>query len=392
MKHKVTLITSFFNSVLHPNRAPYNDQLFFHLNDQIDLNVICPLPWTEVLRAKKQGKELPAFNRTLNWKGIPVAHPIYFSIPLVGHLINGLLYYLSFGPSFKRMNPRNPELIYSSWAYPDAYASMLLARKNNLPLIMRVHGSDVNVLLSRRDMREKILEMFAYASAIVSPSLALKNVIVEAGIPEDKIHVIYSGVDKSKFFPTNKSACIEKLGLKKDVKRIIYVGNLKVAKGITDLLQAIAILKEQRSNFELVVIGKGEDLAEVEQIIKDRKLAAHVKLVGEMPHSKLNDWMNASDCLCLPSHAEGMPNVILEAFATGISVVATDVGGISEVLSAEGDNLMKPRDVSKIAKALQHALFERKQTMVPMFNIESYDEVSQRVLSLIDQVCDAKKK
>lgn len=383
---KVTLLTSFFSTPIHTNRAPYNEQLFLRLKESLALNIVRPIVWTDLLRADKSGAGRTA-DFPAEWNGIPICYPTYFALPVIGHAVNGLLYFLSVWRSFVRTGSTESDLVYSSWAYPDAYAAMLLAKRYRKPLILRVHGSDVNVLLNRQDMRHKILEVFQYAHAIVSPSAELKRLICEAGIPASKVHVVYSGVDKTRFYPKEKQQCEQLLNLEVGKKRILYVGNFKQQKGVLDLVKAASILAQSHGDFELVLVGKGEDRPQLEALIGSSGITHQVNLVGEVNHEDLNNWMNASTCLCLPSYAEGMPNVVLEALCTSTRVVATDVGGIAEVLPAGNKNLMEPADVNRLAEALEMALYGELDPIRPLFEIESYAEVTQRILGLIDAAC-----
>jgi len=114
-------------------------------------------------------------------------------------------------------------------------------------------------------------------------------------------------------------------------KRVLFVGNLLDIKGVDHLLSAWQTLiskYELSFEIELIIIGDGPQWEKLQKQAQEFGISNSVKFLGTKPHSEIADWMRSSDCLCLPSHSEGMPNVVLEALACGIPVVATNVGEI----------------------------------------------------------------
>ena len=81
-------------------------------------------------------------------------------------------------------------------------------------------------------------------------------------------------------------------------------------------------------------------------------LADHVLLVGARPHREIPDWIAAGDVLCLPSHQEGCPNVVLEALACGRPVVASRVGAVPELMDESCGALVSPKEPAELAAAL----------------------------------------
>ena len=90
--------------------------------------------------------------------------------------------------------------------------------------------------------------------------------------------------------------------------------------------------------------------------IKAANMETVIHLVGQVDHADLADWMNAADFLCLPSHSEGLPNVLLEAFSCGLPVVASAVGGIPEIVNENNGRLVPPGDSAALAKAITETL------------------------------------
>jgi glycosyltransferase involved in cell wall biosynthesis len=381
----ITLITSYFASPIHTNRAPYNEQLFLKLRKSTRVNIIRPISWVEALATKKA--DLKAIGDHADWNDIPACYPRYYFIPRFGHSLSGIMYYLSIYRAFHKQG-RIPDVFYSSWAYPDSYAAMMLAKKHSRPLVMSVLGSDINVLSKRSDMRDKIYEVLSYAGAIFSPSQALKDLVVALGVDRSKVHVVHSGIDAERFYPMDKQSCEAQLSITENIKRVVYIGNFKVAKGTIDFLKGVAKIFSHRQDFEAVLIGRGEDDALVKATIEELNIGKVVRYVGEVDHKNLNTWINASDCLCLPSYAEGLPNVILEALKTQTNVVATNVGGIPEAIKDSENYLFEPGDISALTEKLSSALFDPDYRTEAGFPIGSYDDMADQVLQLIQAVYD----
>jgi teichuronic acid biosynthesis glycosyltransferase TuaC len=156
------------------------------------------------------------------------------------------------------------------------------------------------------------------------------------GVEPSRVDVVYNGVDAKLFFPRDRAAARVRLGLPLDKKIVLYVGRLEKEKGVIDLLEAWhGVFKQTPTmNAELVLVGNGSARAEAETY--QSHLNGGIRLTGARPLPEIPDWLAACDVLTLPSWNEGTPNVVLEALASGRRVVATDVGGIPDLLDPEG--------------------------------------------------------
>ncbi len=151
------------------------------------------------------------------------------------------------------------------------------------------------------------------------------------GIPDNKMTVIYNGVDGAEIEQVPATAK-ESLGIPEDHQVILFAGRLTEQKAPLDLLQAFASLEEAfLSNTTLMFVGDGPLRSTLQHQISRRNLQHNVRLTGWRPD--LIGIMKLADVLVLPSHWEGLPNVVLEAFAAGLPVIASDVDGVRELLS-----------------------------------------------------------
>ena len=353
----VAVITNLFPNPLEPMRSTFNEQQVLALNQVLRVvGVIVPIDWRRMLKFKRDGQRAALLDKT-DWKGVAVSYPTYFYIPIVAGYLNGPLMFMSLLPHWFRLKRQRPEVIFATWAFPDGFASVLLGKMSGLRVVVKVHGSDVEILAKQRLRRVLTVWALNRASAVVSVSTYLRDLLVDLGVKPSRLSVIYNGVNRQKFRPLDRMACRQKLGLPSTKKIILYVGNLKDDKGVVDLLRAFAAFDDVGSNhIELVYAGEGESRAELERFSKEREISTAVRFLGKVSHDSLPEWINAADVLCLPSHHEGVPNVLLEAASCGTPCVATTVGGIPEVVTSANGLLVAPGEISALSKALSEAL------------------------------------
>jgi glycosyltransferase involved in cell wall biosynthesis len=295
---------------------------------------------------------------TRDHDGIEAVYPRYTYIPRVGRAFHGWMYYRGTRRVVGAIvESYRPDVLYATWSYPDGYAVGLLARDNNLPFVLKVHGTDINEYLPVKSRRGQILTALSRAQTVVSVSGALGGVMQGHGVAADKIRVIYNGVDHDRFRPSSKDDARSRLGIAVDSKVALFVGNLKPVKGIDRLLDAWGGMGREENRRELHLIGRGP----LEEQLRGRSSAigvdGSVTFEGEKSPDEIATWMNAADVLCLPSENEGVPNVILEAIACGLPVVASRVGGIPEIVDTAGlGRLVEPGDVTALRGALEDAL------------------------------------
>jgi glycosyltransferase involved in cell wall biosynthesis len=140
---------------------------------------------------------------------------------------------------------------------------------------------------------------------------------------------------------------------------VVSVGHLVPAKGHAIAIEAVAGMPDVR----LVVVGTGPEGPRLQRLADRLGAAGRVDFLGLVPHEEMPAIYNAADALVLASANEGMPNVVLESIACGTRVVATDVGGVGEVVdSPEAGLLVEERSAAALRNALAR-LFEQNTTV-----------------------------
>jgi glycosyltransferase involved in cell wall biosynthesis len=207
-----------------------------------------------------------------------------------------------------------------------------LAKKWNVPLVISALGTiERKVAYEGTYTSSQIIEAMNFAEKVLSVSEDLKFHIVNLGIDEDKVIVVPNGVDTDKFKPMGKENARNLLNLPLDKNIILFVGALRSIKGVNYLIEAAK--KFVDIDTELYMVGRDDGLKKsLVKMAQELKIIDFIKFIGPVNHEDIPLWISASDLLVLPSLSEGRPNVILEALACEVPVVATDVGGIPELM------------------------------------------------------------
>ncbi len=252
-----------------------------------------------------------------------------------------------------------PDALLVPWLFPDACGVHLVDEFRDVPMLSVAQGSDVHQYLDRPMRRQAILKL-AQRSKIVTRSEDLRRRLLSAGAAADRVHTVYNGVDTATFFPGDTRAGREALGLPEDGKLLLFVGNFLPVKGLELLIQATArAAREWKEPLRLVMIGSGPLQQTLASLARNEGLPdSSLIWAGRKSPEEVAQFMRAADAVCLSSHNEGVPNVLLESLASGRPFVTTDVGGISEILNSSpgGGTLVRGRDAGEYASALLSVL------------------------------------
>jgi glycosyltransferase involved in cell wall biosynthesis len=354
---RILALTSLYPNPYQPHRAPFNRQQLRALSVQQAVTIIAPIAWTDELVARRRSPiRLPA-DRRGTWDGITVDYPRYVFPPNLLRGWYGHFFRQSVRASFERaVIEFRPDILYASWAYPDGWAAVELGRRAGLPVVIKVHGSDVLMLDTYSSRRRPTIEALRRADAVVTVSRHLAGRLVQLGIDPQRLSVVYNGIDNDLFRLGPADEARERLCLNRREPIVLYVGNLVAVKGPDILIEAGARLSRDGIAFRFYLIGQGPLYLKLKQQISHYGLEEQVKLLGPKPLEQLPDWYRSADVFVLPSHSEGMPNVLMEAAACGTPFIASRVGGISEIANGRLGRLVPPGDPAALAEAIKQAL------------------------------------
>jgi glycosyltransferase involved in cell wall biosynthesis len=258
----------------------------------------------------------------------------------------------------RRLRARRYDVLLASYAYPEGCAGIILGWLLGLPVVVKCHGSDLNRVTDDPLPRIQLRKLLPRARAVVVVSEHLKHRAQSLGVLPERLHVVYNGIDRDHFRPRDRACARRRLHLPLDREIVLYLGHLEEHKGVRDLLEASARLKQIRPNVSVIFVGAGSLGPEVRRkAAADSSASPGIMAFDAVPHAEVPWWLAAADVLCLPSWTEGMPNVVREAHACGRAVVATAVGGVPEAVhSPELGILIPPRHPAALVEALARQL------------------------------------
>jgi glycosyltransferase involved in cell wall biosynthesis len=358
-----------------------------------DLEVWAMLPWFPGMglawRWTYWKKDLSDTPREEIIDGVRVRHPRFFHVPRVGQSLSAATFATSLLPALASARGRF-DAILATWAYPDAVAAIVAGGLLGLPVVVQVIGSDIDVTAARPGPRRQLRWALPRARGVIAVSAPLGAAVAKLGVDERNIHIISTGVDQRLFHPRDRAEARARLGQPSGGRLIVFVGRVSEAKGVAELLNAFDKVAAGDPECRLAIIGGGPLRDECAR--RAAKLGGRLIVAGEIGIEGVADWIAASDVLTLPSHHEGTPNVVLEALGSGRRVVASNVGGIPDLLGdARLGQLVPPRDEAALASALAKAVQEPYDPAQVASSSGTYgwDENARRILEVVARACTA---
>jgi glycosyltransferase involved in cell wall biosynthesis len=262
-----------------------------------------------------------------------------------------------------RSSAIRPGIVHAHTAYPDGAAAIALADRLGWPLIVTEHASFVERLIAEPTLRERYAGVLARATRFFAVGSMLAGEL-RAAFPEHgaKVEVLPNAVPVDLF---------RSLPLAERVAdQLLFVGYWTASKGLETLIRAVAIARARRPTITLRLVGRTADASEERAW---RELAAELGIVDAVRFDSARDRAGVADAMAEasifvhPSPRETFGVVAVEALASGLPLVATDSGGVTEILGPEPDTLgaiVPPNDPPALATAIL-ATLERRASFDP---------------------------
>lgn len=327
-----------------------------------DVLVVSPTPWVPPGLDRLQAKwaAYAATPPQLTLEGVTVHYPRYLNLPgQRGFAPSAFLYGAAVTRYVTRLRSHfDFELIHAHAVVPDGFAAAKIGRRWQVPVICTIHGAEVNVYPDRTWLTHWVTrQAIGAVDQLVAVSAALKRQTLRLACPQREIEVIPNGVDLQQFNLRDKQQLRAELGLPLNVPILLYASRLDPAKGLSYLLAAFKALLAGCPHCLLVLLGDGPYRGHLVQEIEALGLQSNVTLAGPRPHAEIARWMSAADLVVQPSLHEGSPLPVYEALACGRPLIATQVGGIPELITSEAYGLLvPPADVAALSAALRRGV------------------------------------
>ncbi|MBS8121766.1 glycosyltransferase family 4 protein, partial [Candidatus Vampirococcus lugosii] len=229
----------------------------------------------------------------------------------------------------KKLIKKNNFNYIMCWSYPAIGIGYKLNKKYNIPYITLLRGSDVPFYEQKWKNLDKYIfqylapKFWKNSKYVIANSEQLKNLALKIS-PKQDIQIITNGINLEEFKNT---------GNKKDNKNfnILFVGRLTERKGILELTKAFKNFAKDKEDIKLNIVGDGGLYEEIKEYIEKNNLNNKIILHGLINHNKIKQIYHQNDIYILPSSNEGMSNTLLEALASSLPVIITDVGGTKEL-------------------------------------------------------------
>ena len=265
---------------------------------------------------------------------------------------------------------RGADVLHAHWAIPTGPAAVMAARRLKVPSVITMHGGDVYVnpeqgydFPTRWYVRPPLKWTLNHVNALTAITEDCRQHALRAGAPDQAIRIIFNGTDLRRFSPSPTGNRVDpRFG----PQMIFACRQLFPRKGIRFLVEAVAQLKPQFPNLRLVLAGDGFERPALQQLAEERGISGDVTFLGWVPNVDLPQYYRAAILSVIPSLEEGFGIPAAEAMGCEIPVVASDAGGLPEVVEHGVTGLVVPRgDTAALTAAIGSLLgdAERRRKM-----------------------------
>jgi glycosyltransferase involved in cell wall biosynthesis len=262
----------------------------------------------------------------------------------------------------KVLQTTKPDILHAHFAYPEGWTAYLAktSSSHKLPLVVTLHGYDILTeptcnygIRLYRQYDALVKKVLNNADAIIVPSTAIYREAQKIVKNPDKVHLIYNGVDTTRFHPSLDG---EKIRDQYDLhgKFVVFTVRHHACKyGLEYLIRSAPIVLKKRNDVVYIIGGDGPLRPHLTNLAKALGVEKHIIFTGRIPSDQLPSYYAASDVVVVPSLQEGWGLVVTEAMATGKPVIGTKVGGIpDQIIDGYNGFLVPPRDPEAIAQKI----------------------------------------
>jgi glycosyltransferase involved in cell wall biosynthesis len=384
---RIAVVTRYFPSSAEPWQGRSLYQTLRVLAREADVRVFYPNASYPPL-LEPHSRSYDKLDASYSPPDVKASYYDYPALPMVSRPFNGCMAARVLLPHVRSFAP---DLIFTCFLYPDGYAALKIGKALAVPAVAMSIGSDINrigdpisAIHTRRVLRE--------ADTVVTVSGDLRNKAIAMGASPEKTRAVVNGCDLSVFHVRDRIEARQKLGIDFAAEAVIYIGRMDVRKGLRELVEAAASLRTARPKLHVYLIGEGPDRAIIEGAIQAHDATGFIHALPGCAFDDVAVWMAAADLVTLPSYMEGCPNAVLEALASGRPVVATNVGGIPEIMSGECGQLVPTRAPAELARGLASVLDRSwDANAISAHGSRSWEAVAAELLEIFESLAGARQ-
>jgi glycosyltransferase involved in cell wall biosynthesis len=312
-------------------------------DEGFDVQVVAPLSVARQLRERSR----KGARKTTLTPGYSVVRPRFVELPLRLVGANGLTKRINeelFRTAVERglAACRRPVTVVYGHFWIGGYAARRWCRARGIPYFVELQESGIREFLDPTGTPRE-LRVFLESAGVVSVSRDNERFLVETGVASAKrVRYLPNGFDNRRFAPRDRTECRRTLGLPTDARLAVFAGHFIERKGPLRVLQAL----ERLTGVQGIFLGRGSQWPS----------GRHVAHAGPVANVDLPMWLSAADVFVLPSLAEGLPNVTVEAMACGLPLVVSDRPFNRDFLGENDAVFVDPESVSSIADGLASVL------------------------------------
>jgi len=324
-------------------------------------------------------------------EGLEIFHPRWLYPPGAGGLLM-LFLLVSLLPRMSKLRRRYRfQLIDAHFGHPAGAAAALLSSAFRCPFMVTLRGDEVRHATYRL-RRYWMGWALRRACRVIAVSERLRQFAIGLGVAPERICTIPNGIDRRIYFPRDRVAMRSKHGIAPDKLMLLTVGHLIELKGHHRVIAALSKLRERGISAELWIVGSagraGRYEGTLRSLVRELGLVDYVHFVGSLAPEMVAEYMSSADVLCLASSREGWPNVVHEALGCGTPVVASDVGGVPDLIPSPNYGVVVPiGDQKALETALEEALHRHwnRPGIAAWAQSRSWEQVAAEVIRQAQQ-------
>jgi phosphatidylinositol alpha-1,6-mannosyltransferase len=258
----------------------------------------------------------------------------------------------------RRLGGRGQVIVHCGRALPEGVAACISHHLGGPSYLCWAHGEDITTAHQSRELTWLMTRVYRDAAANIANSQSTARMLVDLGMPSDRVHVIYPGVDVQRFQPHLDATDLRAQFASDGRIILLSVGRLQRRKGHDLAIEAVSRLRETVP-LRYLIVGDGAERRHLERLVAEHRLQDHVCFLGEVPAPDLPHYYAACDIFLLPNRidegdVEGFGIVFLEAAATGRPAIGGRSGGVPEaVLDGETGRLVSGTEAGELAATIQ---------------------------------------